>query len=295
MAVDRRVRLRPKDGARALYYGGGYGGLSSATNFRQTMLNQALGQDVSLPWLSNRTDANASPTTINTAQDEADAAGIAAALGVSSSDITLGNVVSSTSISGSISSLFGGLGNVTGGSVSNPTIMEPLAQTDGMVFPYTPTIDFAQQVDYTSYDPVHSNQEFYSYVRTKAPIISVNGKFTIQNTSEAQYAIAAIHFCRTVSKMAFGQSSNAGTPPPVLLFSAYGDYVFNDINVIMTGFNISYPEDVDYIQIPNSNSYLPAVFSISVNLVVQNTPAKMRSFSVDSFRSGNLLKSKGWT
>ena len=106
--------------------------------------------------------------------------------------------------------------------------------------------------------------------------------------------IAAIHFCRTVSKMAFGQSTNAGTPPPVLLFSAYGDYVFNDINVIMNSFSISYQEDVDYIQIPNSNSYLPAVFSISLTLMVQNSPAKARSFNLDQFRSGSLLKSKGW-
>lgn len=295
MAVDRRVRLRPKDGARSLYYGAGYGGLSSSTNFRQTLLNQALGQDIGLPWLSNRTDADSSPTAINSIQDQQDAIGIATALGVPADEIQVGNIVSPSNIVTGLGNVLGGFGKTTGGSVSNPTLLEPLAQTDGMIFPYTPSIDFNQQVDYSSYDPVHSNQEFYSYVRTKAPVIGVNGKFTVQNTAEAQYAIAAIHFCRTVSKMAFGNSTNAGTPPPVLLFSAYGDYVFNDINVIMGGFSVTYPEDIDYVKIPNSNSYLPSVFSISINLLVQNSPAKMRSFSLDSFRSGNLLKSKGWT
>lgn len=298
MAIDRRVRLRPKDGARSLYYGSGYSNTSSSTNFRQSLLNRALGADAGLPWLSNRTLANNSPTAINTVQDQSDAAGIASALGLSTNQISVGNVVSSDNITSglgsSISGIFGDLTNITGGAVSGPTIMEPLAQTDGLVFPYTPVIDFTQSIDYASYDPVHSNQELMSYVRTKAPVIGVSGKFTIQNTQEAQYALAAIHFCRTVSKMAFGQSSNPGTPPPVLLFSAYGDYVFNDLNVILTSFNMSYPEDIDYIQIPNSNSYLPSVFSISLSLTVQNTPAKLRSFSLDEFRSGSLLKSKGW-
>ncbi len=292
MVKDRRVRLRPKPGAQGLYYGGGYSGISTSSNFRQNMLNSDLGNIPSLPWLSNRSDNYISPTTPNIIQDQNDAAGIAQALGVPASQISVGNIIDPSNFGNALGNFFGS-GSFSAGSMGN--ILEPLSATDGMVFPYTPTVDYSQSIDYTSYDPTHSNQEFFSYVRSRAPVIGVSGKFSIQNLDEARYALAAIHFCRVVSKMAFGQSENAGTPPPVLLFSGYGDYVFNDLNVIMTNFSISYPEDIDYIQIPNTNSYLPAMFNINLGLVVQNTPAKQRSFNLGSFRNGSLLKNKGWS
>ena len=329
--TDRRARLRPKDGARGLYYGGGSG--SIASNFRQNLLGKALGDIEPVEWLSNRPAATQSPTTPNSfidsisstitdpfnsvvkglgfggssdsqgigeALNARDSAGITDALakktGANTSDISISFTDSQSinvgSILGSVSSLFGSKSKGSSGNVRG--IMEPLAQTNGMVFPFTPTIDFAQEIDYSSYDPVHSNQELHSYTRTKAPKINVTGKFTVQNSFEASYALASLHFCRTVSKMAFGKSQNAGTPPPVLLFSAYGDYIFNDVPVIVTAFNMSFPEDVDYVLVPNSNSWMPSMFSIQISLTVQNTPDQLRSFSLEKFRSGQLLKNKGW-
>lgn len=327
MTADRRIRLRPKDGARSLYYGGGFSGPTGSTSFRQMLLSQPAngqtlpwlsnGQASNLPWLSNRPAAAQSPTTPNIL------------LGSPSSSLTdafnISNIFNSISgmgvgsgqgsITNSSSNLFNNLGSGGGdpssiiglpwlqtaatggdgipGSVGN--LLEPLAQTDGMVFPYTPTVDYSQQVDYSSYDPTHTNQELHAYTRTKAPTININGKFTSQNSFEASYSLAAFHFCRVISKMAQGQSQNPGTPPPILLLSGYGDFILNDIPVIMTGFNISFPDDVDYVAVQNSNTFVPAVFSISISLIVQNTPNVLRSFSLEQFRSGALLQQKGWT
>jgi hypothetical protein len=237
-------------------------------------------------------------------------------------------------------------------------LMNPLQTTNGLVWPYQPVITYQQDVDYTASSMVHSNQEIMSYNRTKAVTLSVDGSFTVQNQTEGLYAIACIHFLRTVSKMYFGQSQNAGTPPPVLFFDAYGQYMFNQLPVIVTTFTIGLPGDVDYVPVDMSGLqvanivnnaippalqtiysnvqqvqslvsrtpsltnlsdlspgttitkftqtlgggpyiWLPAVFDISVGLVVQQTPFKLsgkgkQCFDIDQFRSGALLKQGGW-
>lgn len=327
MTSDRRIRLRPKDGARSLYYAGGFGGPTGSTSFRQNLLAQpangqtlpwlANNQGGALPWLSNRPAAGQSPNSPNTLQTSSNPS-FTDAFNVSNlfnSVLGIGGATGQRSATNPAANLFNNLGTA-GGAVSGVAglpwlqsaltsinsisggagnLLEPLAQTDGMVFPYTPTLDYGQQVDYSSYDPTHTNQELHSYTRTKAPTININGKFTSQNSFEASYSLAAFHFCRVVSKMAQGQSQNPGTPPPILLLSGYGDYILNDIPVIMTNFNVSFPDDVDYVKVQNSNSYVPSVFSISLSLIVQNTPTVLRSFNLEQFRSGQLLKNKGWT
>jgi len=133
-------------------------------------------------------------------------------------------------------------------------LLAPLRETNGMVFPYQPTITYQQDVNYTTIDMVHTNQEFYAYTRTNAVKLSISGQFTVQNQSEGIYSLACIHFLRTVTKMWFGQGARAGTPPPVLLFDAYGPYMFNQLPVIVTNFNVGLPNDVDYVPVDLANT-----------------------------------------
>jgi hypothetical protein len=128
-------------------------------------------------------------------------------------------------------------------------LLEPLRATNGMVFPFQPTITYGQDVNYTAIDMVHTNQEFYAYTRTNAVKLSVSGQYTAQNQTEGIYSLACIHFLRTVTKMWFGQGARVGTPPPVLLFDAYGQYMFNQLPVIVTNFSVSLPNDVDYVAV----------------------------------------------
>jgi len=231
-------------------------------------------------------------------------------------------------------------------------LLSPLYNTNGMLFPYQPTITWSQDITYTNLETVHANQDFYSYSKTPALKLTVEGEFTVQNQTQGLYSLACIHFLRTVSKMYFGQNDpKAGTPPPVLLFDAYGQYMFNALPVIVTQFTVTLPKDVDYVGVATSYSvnnssiistdpalpltpaqtatafdnintnqlsnynpsvpasdqpgsrtsanaqgyaWLPAVFSISVSLVVQNTPQRLRAFNLDQFRSGQLLTQGTW-
>jgi hypothetical protein len=135
-------------------------------------------------------------------------------------------------------------------------LLDPLRETNnGMVWPYTPTINYQQDIDYQTISTVHTNQDFHIFARTPATSFSVDGQFTVQNQKEGRYALACIHFLRTMSKMHFGENDkDAGTPPPILLFNAYGPFVFNNLPVIVKSYSIGFPDDVDYVQVASGLS-----------------------------------------
>jgi hypothetical protein len=206
-------------------------------------------------------------------------------------------------------------------------LLQILRQTNGMVWPYTPTINIQNTIDYTSYDPVHSNQEQLTFSRTKAPQITCSGIFTAQTSEEAHYLLACMHFLRSVTKMDFGvNSTRAGTPPPILLFSAYGNLMMNDLPVVITNFAFDLPPDKDYVKVPldvdnkrlrdidvaqegykdsngisfisDSQNWVPSEMSIAVSMTVQNSPNRQtNTFNLKAFKNGTLLSSsdtKGW-
>ena len=94
--------------------------------------------------------------------------------------------------------------------------------TDGVIFPYTPNISLNYAAKYDAYDLIHSNYRGYFYKNSAIDNISVKGTFTAQNTREAAYLLAVIHFFRTVTKMFYGQDAQAGTPPPLVYLSGLG-------------------------------------------------------------------------
>lgn len=295
--MDRRIRIRPRDGARQLYYS------ASGQGFRtyQQGPTGLMGDINTLTqWNPSKPLSALSPTAPNILSGV-----VRRGLGninqtVSTAAQNIGGIASrfvganSQAIQG-VRNAVNNLGATGSNLISSANILEPLAATNGLVFPYTPTVTLSQSVDYSSYDPVHANQEIHTYTRTRAPMITLSGEFTVQNTAEAAYALAAIHFLRSVSKMSFSQNSlQPGTPPPVLLLSGYGEYMFNDLPIIIQSFNMNLPADVDYVQVPNSNTFLPTRFTLDVQMTVQNTPNQLRQFNLEAFRSGSLMKRGGW-
>lgn len=187
---------------------------------------------------------------------------------------------------------------VYGDSADSQNILKILYETDGLLFPYTPTIQYSQDVDYQSISMVHTNMDLHAYSHTASVTLSVSGKFTIQNQREGIYALACVHFLRTISKMHFGDTDQlAGTPPPVLIFDGYGKYMFNKLPVILKSFSCNFEDNVDYVDVigPKGIARLPSLFTISTSLIVQQTPDKMRTqFNLDKFRTGALMVGGGW-
>lgn len=188
-------------------------------------------------------------------------------------------------------------GYSNGGGSQYPGILAPLSDTSGLMFPYTPTVQVNQEVDYMNMQMTHSNTDYHAYSRTPNVTINLTGKFTVQNQYEGKYSLAAIHFMRSVSKMNFGKKdSMKGLPPPIITLSGYGTYMFNKVRVIMKSHSYTFEEGMDMIavKLDSGTVNLPALFTLTCSLTVQPTPAKMRDeFSLEDYRTGKLLES-GW-
>lgn len=172
--------------------------------------------------------------------------------------------------------------------------------TGGLVFPFTPSIQISHSSNYNAIDPVHSNYQFLSYENSKVDAINISGQFYCEDAVEARYWVAAVHYLRSVTKMHFGESSDAGAPPPVVKLSGYGDYVFNNVPVVVKTFTVDLPQDVDYIATGLSGgdtgsatatkiSYAPVKSTINVTVQPIYSREDVRKFSLDSFVEGKYV------
>tara|TARA_B000000557_G_scaffold10670_1_gene8722 strand:- start:500 stop:1453 length:954 start_codon:yes stop_codon:yes gene_type:complete len=128
-------------------------------------------------------------------------------------------------------------------------ILQPLSATNGMTFPYTPTIILSHSANYQQIAPIHNNYPFFAYQNSQVDQLVITGQFYCQNGTEANYWVACLHYLRAVTKMDYGsdKSFNRGAPPPVVKLNGYGDFVFKDVPVIITNFTVDMPNEVDYI------------------------------------------------
>jgi hypothetical protein len=133
------------------------------------------------------------------------------------------------------------------------TLLAPLRASNGVIFPYTPTIQTSFNANYDKYDMTHSNYRGYFYKNSSVGDIQVVGTFTAQDTAEAEYLLAVIVFMRSVTKMFYGKDAQRGAPPPLVELSGFGQYQFNNHPCLITSFNYSLPNDVDYIRITPNN------------------------------------------
>lgn len=196
------------------------------------------------------------------------------------------------------------LSHLPGARNPYPGILSILQDTSGLMFPYTPTIAVTQDVDYQTMAMTHSNTDYLSYSRTPNVNITISGKFTVQNRREGLYAMAAIHFLRSVSKMHFGESdaaNTAGIPPPILHLNGYGAYMFNKLRVLVKSHNWTFDENMQLVDVLVGGKIvkIPPMFTLSITLAVQQTArAHRKDFSLDRFRSGELMagapNNTGW-
>jgi hypothetical protein len=129
----------------------------------------------------------------------------------------------------------------------------------------------------------------YQYKNSEVGSVTITGTFTAQDNQEANYLLAVMHFFKSVTKMFYGQDSNPknGTPPPLCYLSGFGAYQFDNHPLAITSFNMSLPDDVDYIRAGKVSGYN----------VTTSAPAKSSSSSLwDSIKarlSSSRLKKGG--
>lgn len=176
-------------------------------------------------------------------------------------------------------------------------ILAPLAQTDWYaVFPVTPTINLVSSAAYEEMAPTHSNYPFPQYVNSRHDDITVTGRFPVQSEEDGMYWVACVHLFRSLTKMFYGESSEKGSPPPVVKLSGYGDYVLNNVPVVVTQFSFDLSDEIDYIKVNTgafgeySSTYqmVPTNSMLSIGLKPTYSRSKVSSFNMDQFITGNI-------
>jgi hypothetical protein len=187
-------------------------------------------------------------------------------------------------------------------------IMYPLSQTRGVIFPYTPTMTVSHAARYNPTTLTHSNYSNYFYEGSEVQSIQLNGEFTVQNIEEGQYLMATVQFLRSCTKMFFGNSPLAGTPPPLVFLSGFGDAYLPYVPCVVTNFSHTMPADVDYVKTPvgsslqnvvgnqiNTNmtgraTMLPTMSTIAITLQpVYSRRNIADNFTLEKFSAGALI------
>ena len=143
------------------------------------------------------------------------------------------------------------------------SIMAPLIETNGVIWPYTPSIQVSHVANYSTAVLTHSNYSAHFYNNSDVSDITVNGEFTVQSVEEGQYLMAAIYFLRSATKMFFGQGANMGNPPPILFLDGYGSHYFPHVPCVITNFTHNLSNDVDYLQVPITQTTLEDVSPVN--------------------------------
>lgn len=185
-----------------------------------------------------------------------------------------------------------------------------LARTNGVIFPYTPTVTVTHNARYQEQPLTHSNYKNYFYEGSDVSAIQIQGDFTVQNWDEGQYLLAAIYFFRSCTKMFVGNDPLAGNPPPIVFLDGYGDFYFPHVSCVVTSFSHTMPPDVDYIEIPygglvsggsitastSTGQSVRLPTSSQITVTVQPVYSRKNShdnFTLNKFSQGGLLAGRG--
>jgi len=188
------------------------------------------------------------------------------------------------------------------GGNTDINILQPIKDTGGLVFPYTPIISAAGgAANYQDHHFTHSNYRTWSYQNTQSNEITISGKFTAQTEIEARYMLAVIHFCKSMTKSQYGikAGNKAGLPPPIFHFNYLGTYQYNNVPVVITTYAHELMDDIDYVPVKfgdndTDTTYVPTIMTLTLTLAIQPNPRTlMNEFNLDTFKTGALLRDRG--
>jgi len=176
----------------------------------------------------------------------------------------------------------------------------PLISLGGIIFPYTPTISYEAKADYGASNPMHSNFAVNFYQRSSISAISITGKFSVQNTKDAEIYLATMHLLKALIRMRSGGANNgdkdSGAPPPVCRLDGYGTMMLENAPVVITSYRAEFPDSVDYFTVSlndNKKSSVPTLSTIAITCLPMYSREEMQKFSVTGYLNGSY-KGRGF-
>ena len=165
-----------------------------------------------------------------------------------------------------------------------------IAEIGGIVWPYTPQIQYEVKADYNVVTPTHSNFPIHFYSKSSIGNITISGKFTVQTIEDAKIYVSVSTLLKALTRMRSGGLTgdpDSGSPPPVCRLDAYGDMVLRNVPVVVSQYRIELPDNVDYFTFPGNGIYgptsVPVVSTISITCIPMYSRREMQDFSVNKY------------
>ena len=155
---------------------------------------------------------------------------------------------------------------------------------DKITFPYTPNVSVGATVSYSDYDVVHTNYPINAFQKSRPNNIIISAPLYNQDQDEVKTTMQILNFLAVNSKMEFGTT---GAPPPILRFVGPNKFAGSYVPVVIVSYNISYPNEPDYVTIDNEN-YFPTEMTVNVELSPQYSASAQAGFDINSFSEGTL-------
>jgi hypothetical protein len=185
---------------------------------------------------------------------------------------------------------------------STSGINKELSKLGGIIFPYTPSINYEHKAEYSTANPTHSNFSVYFYKNSSISAISITGKFTVQHDSDAGVYLATVHLLRALTKMRSGGitgDTDSGAPPPVCRLDAYGDAMLANVPVAITSFRLELADNVDYYNLgPEAaaiygQASVPTMSTITLSCIPVYSRQEMQDYSVTDWLNNPQVRKYG--
>jgi hypothetical protein len=170
-----------------------------------------------------------------------------------------------------------------------------LEEIKGIIFPYTPTITYNQTANYSPQNLMHANYNQYFYQRSDVGQIQIAGIFTVQNDLDAGVFLATQHLLRALIKMQTGNDLLPGAPPPVCRLKAYGQFMLDNVPIVISNVSFNLENEIDYYVLGKSSNYqmygvnsVPAKTTVTITCNPVYSRTQMQNFSVGGWLDGDL-------
>ena len=186
-------------------------------------------------------------------------------------------------------------------------LASPLINFQGILFPYTPIISYEVKADYASTTPVHSNFAQYFYKNSSVSPINIQGKFSVENSRDAEIYIATMHLLRTLTRMRYGGATSgdadSGAPPPVCRLDGHGEMMLNNTPVVIASYRVEFQDSIDYFTYKGKTgtgnqdygpTSVPTVSTISIVCNPVYSRNEMQKFSVTGYLNNSSFRKQGY-
>lgn len=157
----------------------------------------------------------------------------------------------------------------------------------------SPRISENRAAQYSEVNLIHHPGAILKYERTSARSWGVSAKLVSRNQQEASENQMILNIIRGWVMPYYGEGTEKndpdklGAPPPVLMFSGYGEKNIAKIPVVLESYNTDWPNECDYIPTLTGDPF-PVVMDVSLTLKECYSPAEYSNFNLFAYKSGML-------